>query len=101
MSKHDTDILECKSKVAQIKSEVTQFTTDYIKKEERSHLLKQQPIITSNGLPDMANTSGYGLSLETILTGQAKYNAAFQMASRPSMVSNGEVEQYVPICDNV
>ena len=56
----------------------------------------------------MANTSVYGLSIETILMGQAKYNAAFLMASRPSMVFNGEVEKYVqfvtmlrPTFDNV
>ena len=34
-------------------------------------------------------------SLETILTGQAKYNATFQMASRPAMIFHGEVERYV------
>ena len=43
----------------------------------------------------MGTTSGRGLSLETILTGQVRYNAAFQMASRPSMVFNGEVEKYI------
>ena len=40
-------------------------------------------------------TPGRGLCLETILTGQAKYNAAFQMASQPAMVFRGEVERYV------
>ena len=43
----------------------------------------------------MVTTSGHGLSIKTILMGQARYNAAFQMASRPSMVFNGEVEKYV------
>ena len=51
VSKHETNILECKNKV-------TQITTDYIKKDELNHLLKQQPTITSNGLPDMEKTSG-------------------------------------------
>ena len=43
----------------------------------------------------MNSATGQGLNLETILTGQAKYNAAFQMASRPAMVFHGEIERYV------
>ena len=49
----------------------------------------------SGGLTNTNLTSEHGLSLETILTGQAKYNAAFQMASRPAMIFHGEVERYV------
>ena len=57
--------------------------------------MKEQPTTISYGVPDMATTSGHGLSIETILTGQVRYNAAYQMASRLSMVFNGEVEKYV------
>ena len=49
----------------------------------------------SDGAMNTDLTSGRGLSLETILTGQAKYNATFQMASRPAMIFHGEVERYV------
>ena len=88
LSKHETEILECKAKV-------TQNSTDYVKKEELNQLMKEHPTATSYGISDMAATTGRGLSIETILMGQAKNNAAFQMASRSSMIFNGEVEKYV------
>ena len=57
--------------------------------------MSECPTAASYVLPDVSMHTGRGLSIESILTGQAKYNAAFQMASQPSMTFNGEVEKYV------
>ena len=86
--KHEAKILECQNKV-------TQIATDYIKKEELNHLLKQQQSITSRRLPDSEQISGRGLTLETILTCQVKYNSLFQMARQPSVALHRKVECYV------
>ena len=70
--------------------------TDYIKRKELDSLLRERMASsTGDGSANADITTGRGLCLETILTGQAKYNAAFQMASEPAMVFRGEVERYV------
>ena len=55
---------------------------DYIKKEELGKLMSERSTATSHVLPDVSMQTGQGLSVESISTGQAKYNAVFQMASR-------------------
>ena len=39
--------------------------------------------------------TGQGLYIESSLTGEFKYNAAVQLANRPAMTVNGDVDKHV------
>ena len=49
---------------------------------------------TSYVLPEVS-IPGQGLSIESILIGQAKYSAAVQLGNWPAMTFNGDVDKYV------
>ena len=69
---------------------VDKVNKDYVKRQELDNILRNKGIsAASGGLMNTDLTSERGLSLETILTGQAKHNAAFQMASGPAMIFHG------------
>ena len=103
VSKHKANILECKDKMSQISNKVEENTekmkkvsTDYVKKQDLQQLLQDQGTkITSQGNTDMNSATEQGLSLETILMGQAKYNPTFQMASQPAMIFHGEINSVI------
>ena len=107
MAKHKATVEEYSDKVSLLETKVQEHkeqtdliaekvNKDCIKRKELDNLLRERRAsAASDGITDLDFTSGRGLSLEMILTGQAKYNAAFQMASQPSMVFRSEVKRYM------
>ena len=97
LTKHETEILEFKVKVSQNERKINEISTDCIKREELGQLMNESLTATSYALPDVSTSTERRLSIKTILTGQAKYNAAFQMANRTSMTFSGEVVRNILI----
>ena len=71
-----------------------QISTNCAKQEELRKLLDERLNSTSRGLSDIS-APGQGLTIESVLIGQAKYIAAIQLANRPAMTFNGDLDKYV------
>ena len=79
--KNETELVLVKGEVSQNK---LQISMNYTRQEELKKLLDERFNSTSCGLSDISS-HGQGLTIQSVLVGQAKYTAAIQLGNRPIM----------------
>ena len=95
--KNEFELLIVKDKVIQNKKEMSMNSRQ---QEELKKLVDERLNSTSYALPGIRYIR-QGLTIESVLVGQAKYTAAIQLGNQPTLTLNGDLVQICTICYNV